>query len=261
MTTPVLDPVLFNRSPDCVKLIKPDGRLVFMNVAGCKALEVNSESVPGQEWLSLLPSSVRPDGSKALQEAVNGKSPRFLGKSEHPLTGVNHWDNMLTPIPSSSGAVTEILCISRNVTEQHINDTLLKQKLAELNERSRDFVATAKAIRQNSAQLGQADLLKMVEELLDPIEEARSVFRKVKDYKDSHSTSNFDLEKSDSKKLTDSERECLFWIGIGKTAWETAAITGRSQRTVEFHLNNLVKKLNATNRVHAAVIASRRELL
>ncbi|WP_204269529.1 helix-turn-helix domain-containing protein, partial [Citrobacter freundii] len=36
--------------------------------------------------------------------------------------------------------------------------------------------------------------------------------------------------------LSERELECLRWVSLGKTAWETATIMGRSQRTVEFHL-------------------------
>jgi PAS domain S-box-containing protein len=61
--------------------------------------------------------------------------------------------------------------------------------------------------------------------------------------------------------LTDKERECLKWVSAGKTAGETAAIIGRSARTVEFHLRNATRKLNATNKVHAATIAIRLNLL
>ncbi|MBR0894358.1 helix-turn-helix domain-containing protein [Bradyrhizobium tropiciagri] len=61
--------------------------------------------------------------------------------------------------------------------------------------------------------------------------------------------------------LTDKERECLKWVSAGKTAGETAAILGRSARTVEFHLRNATRKLNATNKVHAATIAIRLNLL
>jgi DNA-binding CsgD family transcriptional regulator len=53
------------------------------------------------------------------------------------------------------------------------------------------------------------------------------------------------------------EIECLRWVSIGKTAWETSRIVAISQRTVEFHLSNAVRKLEAKNKVHAAVIAVR----
>lgn len=61
--------------------------------------------------------------------------------------------------------------------------------------------------------------------------------------------------------LRSRERECLVWLSLGKTAWETAAILGLSQRTVEFHLNNAVARLGAANKVHAAVIAIRTQLI
>lgn len=61
--------------------------------------------------------------------------------------------------------------------------------------------------------------------------------------------------------LSERELECLRWVSLGKTAWETAQIMSRSQRTVEFHLVNAVRKLSASNKIHAAVIAVRKGLI
>lgn len=61
--------------------------------------------------------------------------------------------------------------------------------------------------------------------------------------------------------LSSRELECLSWVSVGKTAWETAMIMGRSRRTVEFHLINAVRKLSASNKIHAAVIAIRKGLI
>lgn len=61
--------------------------------------------------------------------------------------------------------------------------------------------------------------------------------------------------------LSEREIECLRWVSLGKTAWETATIMGRSQRTVEFHLVNATRKLSASNKIHAAVIAVRKGLI
>lgn len=52
--------------------------------------------------------------------------------------------------------------------------------------------------------------------------------------------------------LTDREYACLSWAAAGKTAWETATILGRSPRTVEYHLNNARRKLDADN-IKAAI--------
>ncbi len=61
--------------------------------------------------------------------------------------------------------------------------------------------------------------------------------------------------------LTARELECLHWVSLGKAAWETATIIGRSPRTVEFHLSNAVRKLGATNKIHAVVLAVRQKLI
>ena len=67
--------------------------------------------------------------------------------------------------------------------------------------------------------------------------------------------------KPDANPLSAKERECLRWVSVGKTAWETAKILGVSPRTVEFHLYNATHKLDAGNKVQAAFIAVRRRLL
>jgi LuxR family transcriptional regulator, quorum-sensing system regulator LasR len=59
-----------------------------------------------------------------------------------------------------------------------------------------------------------------------------------------------------SDPLTLREKECLFWAAEGKTSSETATILNISERTVTFHLNNVVKKLNVSSRQHAIGQAS-----
>lgn len=55
--------------------------------------------------------------------------------------------------------------------------------------------------------------------------------------------------------LTDREKQCLLWSAEGKTTWETSHILGVSERTVVFHLQNAVGKLNAVSRQQAVARA------
>ncbi|WP_124982751.1 transcriptional activator protein SolR [Ralstonia solanacearum] len=55
--------------------------------------------------------------------------------------------------------------------------------------------------------------------------------------------------------LTAREREVLCWTGEGKTAYEIGQILRISERTVNFHVNNVLLKLAATNKVQAVVKA------
>ena len=55
--------------------------------------------------------------------------------------------------------------------------------------------------------------------------------------------------------LTDREVEILRWTAIGKTAWEIGSILKISERTVNFHLQNLMGKFGVHNKTHAAAKA------
>lgn len=61
---------------------------------------------------------------------------------------------------------------------------------------------------------------------------------------------NYDKNHTGTE-LTQRERECLMWSAEGKTAADIALILDISERTVTFHLNNAVKKLDASNRYQA----------
>jgi LuxR family quorum-sensing system transcriptional regulator SolR len=55
--------------------------------------------------------------------------------------------------------------------------------------------------------------------------------------------------------LTPREREVMRWTGEGKTAHSIGDILNISERTVNFHINNVLAKLNSTNKVQAVVKA------
>jgi len=55
--------------------------------------------------------------------------------------------------------------------------------------------------------------------------------------------------------LTARESEIIRWTADGKTAEEVAAILGVSDRTVTFHIQNVLGKLNSTNKIQATVKA------
>jgi DNA-binding NarL/FixJ family response regulator len=57
--------------------------------------------------------------------------------------------------------------------------------------------------------------------------------------------------------LTEREREVLQLVSLGHTNARIAAELHLTQRTVAFHIHNLLEKLNATNRTEAVAIARR----
>jgi LuxR family quorum-sensing system transcriptional regulator SolR len=55
--------------------------------------------------------------------------------------------------------------------------------------------------------------------------------------------------------LTPREAEVLRWTGEGKTSTEIGKILHIAERTVNFHVNKMLLKLNATNKAHAVAKA------
>jgi DNA-binding NarL/FixJ family response regulator len=53
--------------------------------------------------------------------------------------------------------------------------------------------------------------------------------------------------------LTDREVEALTWVARGKSSTDIAVLMGVSERTVNFHVNNVIRKLGVATRVQAAI--------
>ncbi|MDR7299394.1 LuxR family transcriptional regulator [Pelomonas aquatica] len=61
------------------------------------------------------------------------------------------------------------------------------------------------------------------------------------------------IDKKDLPKLTRRELDVLSWTSQGKTAWEVSVILGMSEKTVNFHLGNAMRKLGVSSK-HQAVL-------
>ncbi|MER9645322.1 LuxR family transcriptional regulator [Mesorhizobium sp. M0239] len=59
----------------------------------------------------------------------------------------------------------------------------------------------------------------------------------------------------DAPSLSLREKECILWTARGKSSWEIGKILEISENTVNFHIKNVKKKLNATSRTLAAIKA------
>lgn len=53
--------------------------------------------------------------------------------------------------------------------------------------------------------------------------------------------------------LTDREIEALTWVARGKSSTDIAVIMSVSERTVNFHIQNVIRKLGVATRVQAAI--------
>jgi DNA-binding CsgD family transcriptional regulator len=63
------------------------------------------------------------------------------------------------------------------------------------------------------------------------------------------------INKAKSFSLTKKEIEVLNWLKEGKSSWEISMILNIGESTVNFHVTNIMRKLNATRRTQAVAIA------
>jgi DNA-binding CsgD family transcriptional regulator len=61
--------------------------------------------------------------------------------------------------------------------------------------------------------------------------------------------------------LSMKEKEVLKWLKQGKGTWDISMILNISERTIKFHIANIMQKLDASNRGHALAIAIEQGLI
>jgi DNA-binding CsgD family transcriptional regulator len=74
-------------------------------------------------------------------------------------------------------------------------------------------------------------------------------------------TEKGEVKSSEIPHLTKHELKCLTWCKEGKMNWEIGELMNISEKTVEWHLSNIMKKLDATNRITAVVIGLQKRLI
>ena len=74
-------------------------------------------------------------------------------------------------------------------------------------------------------------------------------------YYHAHVAENFISSESPKVSVTSRERECLLWSALGKSSWEISEILSISEATVNFHMQNAMRKLEVYSRPHAIVKA------
>jgi PAS domain S-box-containing protein len=104
---------------ECVKILDLDGRLVYMNAAGQRMLEIaDPGALLNRPLAGFFDGEVRAAAEDAVAQARDGGSGRFQYVMRTASGEAKWWDAVLTPITDRSGAVVQLLAISRDITER-----------------------------------------------------------------------------------------------------------------------------------------------
>jgi len=112
---------------DCVKVVDPSGRLLFLNEAGRRVLKVSPTQQLGMKWVDLLPPAAGPKVEQILEQVLAGEATQFSNHSQFPGEEPQTWHHILTPYRDGSGHVIAALCVSRDVTCSHGSQEATRQ--------------------------------------------------------------------------------------------------------------------------------------
>jgi PAS domain S-box-containing protein len=110
---------MLESSADCVKLIDRGGALLSMNENGQRLMAIaNFGLIRGQTWWAFWPEAERERVRQAFLQSLEGEAVRFQAPCPTAAGELKHWDVALTPLRDVAGAVTGVLSVSRDVTDQ-----------------------------------------------------------------------------------------------------------------------------------------------
>ena len=174
---------VLNGSTDCIKILRLDGTLEFMNANGICLMEIDDFApLKGQSWASLWPQESRHLLVDAIDNARHGRPSRFEALCPTAKGTPKYWDVSVAPV-NGAGAVEWFVSISRDITERVLGVRSLDAALQEqkrlsealelhqetLEGRVEEALAALRAIeaeqRETAAALAQSQKMEAVGKL------------------------------------------------------------------------------------------------
>ncbi len=115
----VLVEEILEASPDCIKLIGLDGRLLSINANGLVMLGVtDARQIEGRPWEALWPEDQRERVRAALATASAGGIGRFDGMCPTLAGTPRWWDVLVAPLNEGASKPRRLVSISRDISER-----------------------------------------------------------------------------------------------------------------------------------------------
>jgi diguanylate cyclase (GGDEF)-like protein/PAS domain S-box-containing protein len=124
---------ILDSTKDCVKVVSPDGQLLWMNQKGHDLLGIDASACIGKSWIDFWHKDYRQRCLSAIDEARNGVQGRFEGAFITPTGEENYWDVSVTELRGRGEEAKCFLVISRETTDHKKLEHQLRQTSTELN--------------------------------------------------------------------------------------------------------------------------------
>lgn len=145
---------IFEGSPDCVKVLDADGHILAMNRNGLCAMEIDDfKTIQGAKWATLWTAENQHAIQAAVLTAKGGHNYSLNLACPTAKGSPRWWEVTVSPILGTSGEVTRILSVSRDITEARF----AHEKVRVSEARFRSLVTATAAIVWNTPGTGQFD--------------------------------------------------------------------------------------------------------
>lgn len=130
---------VLSSSPDCIKVMDLEGRLLTINEGGCDQMEIDDiSSCLNRPWAEFWGQSAAV-ASEALDKARAGFTQRFEGFCPTAKGTSRWWEVVVSPIRDNSGEPVRILSLSRDITERKVAEQERERLTAELQRSNEDL--------------------------------------------------------------------------------------------------------------------------
>ena len=120
---------ILESSGDCLKILDSAGRVIYLNPAGVTALELREQQdLLNRRWLDLWEGEHRAAAESAMRQAAAGGHAKFEAFCRTARGSDRWWDVIVTPIADDSGAIAQLLVVSRDITARHREETFRRRQ-------------------------------------------------------------------------------------------------------------------------------------
>ena len=258
---------IFALSPEAIVLLDRTGAILDVNARAQEWIGYGQAEIVGRNFLD-LPFLSEEDQSKLrikFSQRMAGENVPPYEIGFHATSGEKRVGRIVaTAIQDTNGEIIQDLVMISDITERIQAERELQASEAELQQRSRDLEEVNAALRVllKKRESDKADLeervLVNVKELINPylqkLRQTRTSSRqqaylKVLEENLNEIVSPFYRTLSATySRLTPKEMQVADLVRQGRTTKEIAGLTDSTPRAVEFHRNNIRKKLGLTNR-------------
>ncbi len=252
--------VLIEAIPDAIYFKDALGRHLTVNKACEELMGLGREKIIGKTDKQLLPPDFAEQCRRSDAEAIKRHKPTLFEEEMTNSEGENvFFETIKVPLLDNKGDVTGLVGISRDITERKQNERALLEKEAQLMTKAKNLEEVNTALRvllkgrQQDKAVLEEKVLSNVKDLVLPYLEKLK-----KTSLNSNQRSCIDILESNLKgivspfshrlsskyfALTPTEIRVANLVKEGRTTKQIADFMNLSSKTIEFHRDNIRKKL------------------